>query len=83
LYILLSRLCPYLDEIIGENQCGFECNRSTADQISCIHQILEKKNGSTVKQYIGYSRLQEWLRFSEEGNIVHYSHRVLVAHKVS
>jgi hypothetical protein len=43
--ILLSRLSLYIDEIIGDHQCGFRGNRSTADQIFCIHQILEKKMG--------------------------------------
>jgi hypothetical protein len=41
--ILLSRLSPYADEIIGDHQCGFQCNRSTTDQIFCICQMLEKK----------------------------------------
>jgi hypothetical protein len=41
--ILLSRLGPYIDEIIGDHQCGFRRNRSTTDQIFCIRQILEKK----------------------------------------
>ena len=41
--ILLSRLTPYAGEIIGDHQCGFQCNRSTTDHIFCIHQILEKK----------------------------------------
>jgi hypothetical protein len=41
--ILLSRLVPYIDEIIGDHQCGFRCNRSITDQIFCIRQILEKK----------------------------------------
>jgi hypothetical protein len=40
-YILLSS--PYVDEINGDHECGFRCNRSTTDQIFCIHQILEKK----------------------------------------
>jgi hypothetical protein len=39
--ILLSRLSPYIDEIIGDHQCGFRRNRSTTDQIFCIRQILE------------------------------------------
>jgi hypothetical protein len=26
--ILLSRLIPYTDEIIGDHHCGFRCNRS-------------------------------------------------------
>jgi hypothetical protein len=41
--ILLTRLTPYADEIIGDHQCGFRCNRSVADQIFYIQQILEKK----------------------------------------
>jgi hypothetical protein len=43
LNILLSSLSPYLDEIIGDHQCGFRRNRSTAYQIFCIHQIRGKK----------------------------------------
>ncbi|PNF20106.1 hypothetical protein B7P43_G04793 [Cryptotermes secundus] len=41
--ILLSRLSPYVDEIIGDHQCGFRRNKSTTEQIFCIRQILEKK----------------------------------------
>jgi hypothetical protein len=41
--ILLSRLVPYIDEIIGIISVGFDVNRSTTDQIFCIRQILEKK----------------------------------------
>jgi hypothetical protein len=51
---LLSRLSPCIDEIIGDHQCGFRHNISTADQIFCIRQML-KKNGSTMRQYINYS----------------------------
>jgi hypothetical protein len=40
--ILLSRLSPYVDEIIGDHQCRFRRNRSTTDHILCIRQILEK-----------------------------------------
>ena len=41
--ILLSRMTPYANEIIGEYQCGFRRNRSTVDHIFSILQILEKK----------------------------------------
>jgi hypothetical protein len=40
---ILSRLSPYIDEIIEVHQYGFRCNRSTTDQIFCIRQILQKK----------------------------------------
>ena len=41
--ILLSMLTPYAEEITGDHQCGFQCNRSTTDHIFCICQILEKE----------------------------------------
>ena len=43
--ILLSRLIPYAEEVIGDHLCGFRRNRSTTDHtcIFCIRQILEKK----------------------------------------
>jgi sorting nexin-29 len=41
--ILLSKLTPYSEEIIGDHQCGFRRNKSTTDHIFCIRQILEKK----------------------------------------
>jgi hypothetical protein len=41
--ILLSRLCPHTDEIIGDHQCGFQCTRSTTHQIFYIRQILMEK----------------------------------------
>jgi len=41
--LLLSRLTPYAQEIIGDHQCGSGRNRSMTDHIICIHQILEKK----------------------------------------
>jgi hypothetical protein len=49
---ILSRLSPYIDEIIGDRQCGFRRNRSTTDQILCIRQILEEKweCNKTVRQ---------------------------------
>jgi hypothetical protein len=57
--ILLSRLIPYADEIIGDHQCGFRRNRSTTDQIFYIRQVLEKKweyNDTTVHQLFMISR---------------------------
>ena len=43
--ILLSRLTPYAEEIIGDHQCGFRRNTSTTDHLFCIRQMLEKKCG--------------------------------------
>jgi hypothetical protein len=40
--ILLSRLSPHIDEIIGYHRCGFRRKRSTSDQIFCIRLILDK-----------------------------------------
>ncbi|PSN43860.1 Transposon TX1 uncharacterized 149 kDa protein [Blattella germanica] len=38
--ILVSRLTPYIDDIIGDHQCAFRRNRSTIDQIFNLRQIL-------------------------------------------
>jgi len=38
--ILLSRLTPYTEEIVGDQQCGFRRNRSATDHTFCMHQIL-------------------------------------------
>ena len=42
--ILLSRLTPYAEEIIGDHQCGFRCNRSTViiDSIVNLSNTWEK-----------------------------------------
>jgi hypothetical protein len=56
--ILLARLTPYVNEIIGDHQCGFRRNRSM-DQIFCIRQILEKKweyNGTVHQLFIDFKK---------------------------
>jgi len=41
--ILLSRLTPYAQEIIGDHQCRFRYNRSNSYHIFCTCQTLQKK----------------------------------------
>jgi hypothetical protein len=41
--ILVSRLTPYVVEIIGDRQCGFRRNSSTTDQIMHSSDTGEKK----------------------------------------
>jgi hypothetical protein len=63
--ILLSRLIPYADEIIGDHQCGFRCNRSMTDQIFYIRQILEKKweyNGTVHQLFIDFKKAYDSVR---------------------
>jgi hypothetical protein len=40
--ILLSKLTPYAEEIIGDHQRGFRRSRSTTDLIFCISQMIKK-----------------------------------------
>jgi len=40
--ILLKRLTPYAEEIIGDHQCEFQCKSSTTDHIFCIRHVLQK-----------------------------------------
>jgi len=64
--ILLSRLAPYAQKIIGDHQCELQCNRSTTDHIFCIHQILEnlfidfKKVYDSVRREVLYNTLTEF-----------------------
>jgi hypothetical protein len=63
--ILLSRLIPYADEIIGDHQCGFQHNRSTIDQIFYIRQILEKKweyNGTVHQLSVDFKKAYDSVR---------------------
>jgi hypothetical protein len=62
---LLSRLRPYIDEIIGDHQCGFRRNRSTTDQIFCIQQILEKKweyNETVHQLFVDFKKAYDSVR---------------------
>ncbi|KAJ4451753.1 hypothetical protein ANN_03224 [Periplaneta americana] len=57
--ILLRRLTPYVDKIIGDHQCGFRRNRSTIDQRFCIRQIMEKKweyKGTVHQLFIDFKK---------------------------
>jgi sorting nexin-29 len=63
--ILLARLTPYADEIIGDHQCGFQHNRSTTDQIFYIWQILEKKweyNGTIYQLFVDFKKAYNSVR---------------------
>jgi hypothetical protein len=63
--ILLARLTPYVNEIIGDHQCGFCCNRSTTDQIFYIRQIPEKKweyNGTVHQLFIDFKKAYDLIK---------------------
>ena len=51
--ILLSRLTPHAEEILGVYQSGFQRNALASGHVFCIHQIHEKKLES-VNQSINY-----------------------------
>jgi hypothetical protein len=63
--ILLTRLTPCADEIIGYLQCGFRLNRTTTNQIFYILQILEKKweyNGTVHQLFLDYKKAYDSVR---------------------
>jgi len=63
--ILLSRLIPYAEEVIGDHQDGFRCNRPTTDHIFCIRQILEKKwkyNEAVHQLFIDFKKAYDSVR---------------------
>ena len=71
--ILLSLLTPYAEEIIGDHQGGFQCNRSTTDHIFCICQILEKKleyNEAMHQLFIDFKKVYDSVRKETLYNIL-------------
>jgi hypothetical protein len=57
--ILLARLTPYTNIIIGDHQCGFRRNRSPMAHIFYIRKILEKnwKYNGTVHQLFTHFKM--------------------------
>jgi hypothetical protein len=56
------RLTSYVDEIIGDHQCGFHHNGSTTDQTFYIQQILEEKweyNGMVYQLFIDFKKASD------------------------
>ena len=71
--ILLSRLTPYGDVIIGDHQRGYRQSRSTTDHIFCIHPILEKKweyNEAMHQLYIDFKKAYDLVRREALYNIL-------------
>ena len=63
--IILRRLTPYVDEIIGDHQCNFRRNRWTIDQTFCIRQMLEKKweyNGTVHQLVIDFQKAYNFVK---------------------
>jgi purine nucleoside phosphorylase len=71
--IFLSRLMPYVDEIIVNRQCGFQRNRSSNDHIFCIRQILEENgmyNGTIHQVFIDFKKAYDSVRREVLHNIL-------------
>jgi hypothetical protein len=62
-----------VNEIIGDHQHGFCCNRSTTDQIFYIQQILEKKweyNGMVHQLFIDFKKAYHSIKREDLYNIL-------------
>jgi hypothetical protein len=78
--ILVSRLTPNVDELIGYHQCGFQNNRSTNNQIFCIHQILDKKwkyNGTVHQLFIDCDKVYYSMRREILYNIINETYSIV------
>ena len=63
--ILLSRLTPYAEEIIGDNQCGFRRNMSTTHHILCIcekHETKWEYNEAVHQVFIDFKKAYDSVR---------------------
>jgi hypothetical protein len=63
--ILLARLTPPVNKIIGDHQCGSRRNRSTTDQIFHIRQILVKKweyHGTVYQLFVDFKKAHDSIK---------------------
>ena len=63
--ILLSRLVPYVKEIIGDHHSGFRRNKTTIDHIFFNRQMLEKKweyNEEVHQRFIDFKKAYDSVR---------------------
>jgi hypothetical protein len=70
---LLSKLIPYADEIIENNQCGFGRKRSATDQMFYVYQILKNKwnyNGIIHKLFLDFKKACDSVRREALYNIL-------------
>jgi len=71
--ILISRLTPYAEEIIGDEQCGFHHKRSTTDHLICIRHMLEKEweyNEVVHHLFVGFKKTSDSFRRQVLRNIL-------------
>ena len=63
--ILILRLTPYAEEIIGYQQCGFRRKRSMTDHIFCIRRVLEKDweyNEAVQHLFVDFNKASDSVR---------------------
>jgi len=63
--ILLSRLASYVEEIIGDHQCGFRHNRLTTEHMFWIRQVCEKNlecNEAVLQLFIDFKKAYDLVR---------------------
>jgi hypothetical protein len=66
--IPLSRLTSYAKEIIGDHQCGFWYNLSTADHIFRIHKIHD--NEAVHQLFIDFKKAYDSVRRDVMYNLI-------------
>jgi hypothetical protein len=71
--ILLTRLTPYADGIIGDHQCGFQCNRSTTDHFSISSRYWRKSGsiiGTVCQLFVDFKKVYDSVRSEVLYNIL-------------
>jgi len=66
--ILLERLAPFAEELVGIYQCGFRKGRSTTDQIFTLKQLMEKHyefNKDLYMVFIDYKKTYDSINWEE------------------
>lgn len=80
--ILLIRITPYAEKILGEYECAFRANRSTINQIFNMRQAMEKFYENNRDMHILFIDYKQFIDSIKRAKLVTSLERQEIPHKI-